>query len=168
MTGYLDQYGAGEERREKIVKRAMIAVGVLAAVSLVVVLPLWLYFQNHRQESQVKHFFELLAAQNYKDAYALWGCTDAQPCAGYPMPAFMQDWGPPAGLPNNVVVIAGQSCGSGVIVDADAGQAGDKKLWVERDSLSIGFPPFSECPRQNRISEFIRHIKYRIHGRTLK
>lgn len=167
MAGYLDQYGAGEERREKIVKRSMIAVGVLAVVFIFVAAPLWVYFYNHRQESRVKSFFELLAAKNYTEAYAMW-CTAAQPCPGYPMASFMQDWGPSSGLPDNVAVLDGQSCGTGVIVDVDAGKAGDKRLWVERDSLTIGFAPFPECPRQNRISQFIRNIKYRIHGRKFQ
>ncbi len=29
MPGYLDHYGAGEERREKTVKKALMAVGII-------------------------------------------------------------------------------------------------------------------------------------------
>ncbi len=49
MAGYLDHYGAGEERRENIVKKALIALGVL----LVIVGGVLLYiFHNFRQEHQ--------------------------------------------------------------------------------------------------------------------
>jgi hypothetical protein len=86
----------------------------------------------------------------------------------------MQDWGPPAVSIGNFEVLDGESCGSGVIVDVDAGAAGDKKLWVERDSLVLGFtPPWpnvspGQCPQGNRIADFVRNLKYRLHGRTYK
>jgi hypothetical protein len=113
-----------------------------------------------------------LATHDYKAAYALWGCTDANPCRDYPMTSFLQDWGPPAVSVSRFEVLNGDSCGSGVIVDVDAGPAGDKKLWVERDSLVIGFtPPWpnvapGECPQGNRIAVLVRNLKYRLHGRT--
>lgn len=164
MAGYLDQYGAGEEQRERTIKRivaAVVALAVLAGVLL-------FFFHDFRQERQAKRFFELLAARNYKDAYALWGCTEAQPCRDYTMSDFMQDWGPQSVPPGDFKVLDAESCGSGVIVDVDAGKAGDKKLWVERDNLALAFPPFPQCPQRNRITDFLRDIKYRLHGRTYK
>ena len=75
MGGFLEQYGAGDERRGKIVKRVVISlVALLAVVGL-----LFYCFHTFRQERQAKRFFELLAAHDYKQAYALWGCTDANP-----------------------------------------------------------------------------------------
>ena len=50
MAGYLDHYGAGEERRENIVKRALIAL----AVAIVVGGPLFYIFYNVRQEHQLE------------------------------------------------------------------------------------------------------------------
>jgi hypothetical protein len=168
MADFLEQYGAGDERRGKIVKKVVVSL-----VALLVVAGLLFYgFHTYRQERQAKRFFELLAAHDYKQAYALWGCTDANPCRDYPMTSFLQDWGPQAISVSRFEVLNGQSCGSGVIVDVDAGAAGDKKLWVERDSLVIGFlPPWpdvapGECPQGNRIANFLRDLKYRLHGRT--
>src|SRR5271157_1524988 len=89
MAGYLDRYGAGDARREKIIKRLVIALIVLVVVGG----PLLFIFHNYRQESQVKQFFHLLEAHRYQEAYALWGCTDAKPCKGYSMSRFMEDWG---------------------------------------------------------------------------
>ena len=68
MAGYLDQYGAGEERREKIIKTlviSLVALVVLGGIAFFV-------FHNYRQERQVKRFFELLQAHDYQGAYALW------------------------------------------------------------------------------------------------
>ena len=165
MADFLEQYGAGDERRGKIIKRSILSlVGLLVAAGL-----LFYGFHTFRQERQAKRFFELLTAHEYKQAYALWGCTDASPCRDYPMKSFMQDWGPPGVAVDRVQVLDGESCGSGVIVDVDAGAAGDKKLWVERDSLVLGFtPPWpnNECPQRNRIYDFVRNLKYRMHGRT--
>ena len=154
MAGYLDHYGAGEERRENIVKRAWIALAVLIVVGG----PLLYIFHNIRQESQLKQMFALLAAHDYKGAYALWGCTDAKPCPGYSMKSFMQDWGPDKGDPTKYRItgphrlltdlipqLASKSCGSGVILDVTFGNDRDV-LWIERNNLVIGFSPFPRCP----------------------
>ena len=165
MAGYLDQYGVGEERREKIIKRVVIAVVVILAVSGL----LYVFLHNYPEERQAKRFFALLQARDYKAAYALWGCTEptAKACHDYPFTEFMKDWGPDVSPVNNYDVLDGESCGSGVIVDVDAGKAGDKKLWVERDTLFLGFPPFERCPQGNRIHELWRNIRYRLRGRPL-
>ena len=163
MAGYLENYGAGDERREKITKTAVIAVlAVLAAGALA-----YFIFHNYPEERQAKRFFELLRAQDYKDAYALWGCTDAKPCRDYVMTEFMKDWGPEQGPVGAVEVLDAESCGSGVIVEIDAGKAGDKKLWVERDTRVLAFPPFERCPQGNRIHDLWRNIRYRLHGRPV-
>ncbi|HWB82690.1 MAG TPA: hypothetical protein VG675_01035 [Bryobacteraceae bacterium] len=162
MAGYLDQYGAGDERREKITKTVIVSIigaAILAGV-------LYLVFHNHSEERQVERFFQLLSAHDYEGAYALWGCTPNRPCTGYPMDEFMKDWNDPSAPVTNVVIRDVQSCGSGVIVDVDTGKAGVKKLWVERQTLNVGFSPFPECPHHNRIADILRSWKYRMHGWT--
>jgi hypothetical protein len=163
MAGYLDQYGAGEERREKITKRVVIAVLALLVVSGLV----YAIFHNYPEERQAKRFFDFLEARNYQAAYALWGCTESKPCRDYPFTEFMKDWGPDVSPVHDADVLDGESCGSGVIVDVDAGKAGDKKLWVERSTRVLGFPPFERCPQGNRIHDFWRNIRYRLHGRPI-
>jgi len=130
MADFLEQYGAGDERRGKIIKRVVISL----AAGLVVAGLLFYGFHTFRQERQAKRFFELVAAHDYKQAYALWGCTDANPCRDYPMTSFLQDWGPQAISGSRFEVLNGESCGSGVIVDVDAGAAGDSTF----DSSSTG------------------------------
>jgi hypothetical protein len=163
MAGYLDQYGAGDERRAKIVRNLAIAVVLLLVAGSV----LLYIFHNHRQERQVQRFFDLLDGRDYQGAYALWVRTDSDR-RGYPFSAFMQDWGADAVPPGRFEVLDGESCGSGVIVDVDTGKAGGKRLWVEREDLVIGFPPpgMERCPHRNRIADWLRGIKYRLHGRT--
>ena len=142
MAGYLDQYGVGDARREKIIKTLAIALVALIVVGG----PLLFIFHNYRQESQVKQFFKLLEARQYKEAYALWGCTDAKPCAGYDMRRFMEDWGPDKTNASSVHIERSRSCGSGVILTVDVDKNRQEKLWVQRDDLTIGFSPLPGCP----------------------
>jgi len=162
MAGYLDQYGIGDERREKRTKLFLI----LGACALLLLF-LWFFFfvwdktevlraepvarlaqilRNHRQESRVKNFFELLRRQDYKAAYALWNCTDEHPCRDYAFTEFMKDWGPasPRGAARYTIPKS-RSCGSGVIVTVDFGQSQEDALWVQRSDLTIGFSPFPIC-----------------------
>jgi hypothetical protein len=163
MASYLDQYGAGDVRRIRIVKLLAIAlVAVLVVGGIVAYL-----LHTRRQEQQVKLFFDLLARQDYQTAYGLWVRTESDR-QGYPYNAFMQDWGPQAVPLGKVEVLDGESCGSGVLVHVDTGKSGSKRLWVERDDLVIAFPPpgMERCPKRNRIADWLRRIKYRMHGRT--
>jgi hypothetical protein len=93
----------------------------------------------------VSQFFSLLAAHDYKGAYALWGCTDAKPCAGYSLQTFMGDWGPAKGDPNRYKITHSRSCGSGVILTVDFGNE-PEILWVQRNDLTMSFSPFPGCP----------------------
>ena len=116
MAGYLDQYGAGEERREKIIKNlviSLVALVVLGGIAFFV-------FHNYRQEHQVKRFFELLQAHDYQGAYALWVRTRERPARAIRFTAFMQDWGPQSGHRDvsNFRISKSRSCGSG---DPDSG-----------------------------------------------
>jgi hypothetical protein len=137
MAGYLDQYGAADARREKIIRRLVISVVTIAVAAGV----LMFVFHNYRQERQVKKFFELLAAHDYKDAHAMFN-----PGPGYPMSSFLRDWAPEAGEVNNFRIVKSRSCGSGVILTVRYGKDREQVLWVQRDDLSLGFSPFPACP----------------------
>lgn len=141
---YLDNYGAGEERRIKIFKTiafTLISVVVLGGI-------LFFVFHNFREEQRVKKFLALLAAHDYKTAYVMFGCTDAKPCTAYAFDKFMEDWGPASGKtdPVNARITKSRSCGSGVILTVDFGKSQQEMLWVERKDMVIGFPPFQGCP----------------------
>jgi len=145
MAGYLDQYGAGEERREKIIKTLVLSLVVLAIAGG----SLFFIFHNYREERQVRQFFDNLASHNYKAAYALFGCTDAKPCRDYQFGQFMEDWGPNSDRkdPSNYRISRSRSCGSGVILTVDFGKNQQERLWVERKDMTVGFSPFPGCPK---------------------
>jgi hypothetical protein len=162
MAGYLDHYGAGEERREKRI-RLFLTLGACALLALF----LWFFFfvwdkteilraepvarlaqvlRNHREESRVKNFFDLLQRRDYKAAYALWNCTDAHPCRDYAFTEFMKDWGPSSpGAAASYAIPKSRSCGSGVIVTVDLSHNQQDALWVQRSDLTIGFSPYPVC-----------------------
>jgi hypothetical protein len=147
MAGYLEQYGAGEEQRERRAKIVKIVAITLVAVVLISG-ALFFNFHNYREERQVKQFLSRLDARDYKAAYALFGCTDAAPCRYYPFDKFMEDWGPNSGHSGFAAarITRSRSCGSGVLLTVDYGQSRQEKLWVERRDMSIGFPPVQGCP----------------------
>ena len=162
MAGYLDNYGAGDERRARNLKVAVISVIGFAVLSAF----LYFFFHNYREEHQVKRFYQLLAARDYQAAYGMWVSSD-QDRRDYTMESFMQDWGPSEDV-HNFDILDAESCGKSVIVDADLGPAGEKKVWVKRENLLLGSPPYDQCIEQNRINNLYRNIKYRLHGRTYK
>ena len=90
MAGYLDQYGAGEERRNRIIFRTIMAVLILAVSGTLG----WYLLLNHHQESVVKSFIAALKNHDTQGAYRIWGCTAAKPCPDYNYDKFLQDWGP--------------------------------------------------------------------------
>src|SRR5580658_8741508 len=106
MAGYMDGYGAGDERRARIVKLtaiSLVSVAILGGL-------LYFFFRNYSQEHQARRFFELLEAHNYQAAYNMWVSSDAER-TGYPMSAFMQDWGPQAMDVHNFTIMDAESCG---------------------------------------------------------
>ncbi len=162
MPGYLDQYGAGDERREKRTRLLLILGGIAALlVFLWFILFVWdkteilrlqsvarlsQILRNHKQENRVKSFYDLLQRHDYKAAYALWNCTEEHPCRDYSFNEFMKDWGPGgAHGSGNPAIVRSRSCGSGVIVTVDSGQNQEDILWVQRSDLTIGFSPFPVC-----------------------
>jgi hypothetical protein len=176
MAGLLEgDYGAGEERRARVIKIVVVSVLALTAIAGTVCF----FFHNYRQEQQVEQFMKLLKARDYQGAYNLWTGSDSAR-ARYPMSDFMQDWGPPVDV-SGYAILDAESCDNSVIVDVDAGHAGDRKVWVERASLSMSFPPNEAgCvqvlvdgrgnllyrDKHNQIYEWFRNVRYRLRGRT--
>ena len=89
MSDFLSGYGAGEERRSKIVWRSIAAVAAVLVVAAI----LYFTFRGYRQKKRVESFLELLGRQDFQAAYQLWGCTSAAPCRDYSFDRFMEDWG---------------------------------------------------------------------------
>ncbi len=143
MAGFLDNYGAGEERREKIVKRTLL--GALAA--LVVALSLYFFFRNWNEDRQLRLFLDLLKKQDYQTAYRLWGCTPDKPCRDYQFDRFLEDWGPknPRGNAATARIAKTRSCSGGVIYTLEYGKEESVLVWVDRKDRTLGFAPWPVC-----------------------
>jgi hypothetical protein len=148
MASYLEAYGAAEQHRARIIgilKTSSIILGCVLVAGLI----LYGVFKNYGEEQRAKTFLSLLKAGNYSAAYALWGCTDSQPCPDYPFAKFQEDWGPKSEHANQAAAHIGlsQSCGSGVVIRLDYKATEEPvSLWVERDTGAISFAPWPECP----------------------
>lgn len=143
MAGYLESYGAGEERREKIAKRLLL--GALAALVLAAVL--YFMFRNWREDRQVRLFLELAKKQDYQAAYRLWGCSPETPCRDYQFDKFLEDWGPknPRGDIARARITKTRSCATGVIYTLEYGPDEPLLLWVGRNDRILSFAPWPSC-----------------------
>ncbi len=153
MPGYLDQYGAGEERRNRIVAlsiSSLLAVVILSALG-------WYLLEHHHQESQVKAFMAALRSGEYQTAYKVWGCTDQKPCRQYTFKNLMEDWGGPGAaaqanaVPDPAVlgILDSESCNNGVLITIQVNKTRRETLWASVAEDGLGFAPYPICPRKN-------------------
>jgi hypothetical protein len=141
MAGYLQNYGAGEEHRNRIVK--FIILGVLAA--LILALAAYLFLHNRSEEKTVEHFLAQVNAHDYKDAYVTWGCTEANPCRNYDYARFLEDWGPKTKATSPWKIATVEGCNAFVTVNVTADGAALQSLGVERGARTVSYAPSSEC-----------------------
>ena len=173
MSSYLEAYGAAEQQRAHrlhLLKNSSIVLACLLVVGVI----LYAIFKNYGQERQAKTFVSLLAAHDYPNAYKMWGCTDAHPCPEYPLAKFLEDWGPKSAHADqssaSIKFFSGSdSCGSGVVVRIDyTGSVETVPVWVERDTGTISFSPWPECPgRHLHVGAFLLSVVGRL-GASLK
>jgi hypothetical protein len=146
MAGYLDQYGAGEERRNRIIIRS-----ILGFVILVIAVALgWYLTLNHHQESVVKSFIAALKRKDTEGAYRIWGCTSSHPCPDYSYNQFLKDWGPgPNGPDLSVIGLSdSEECNNAAMLTVQVNPTRVEQLWLDKDSDLISFAPFPICPQQ--------------------
>lgn len=143
MPEFMEGYGVEDARRERWRKRALL--GLIAG--LIVSGILYFKFRNFREERQVTEFLDLLTRQDYKAAYALWGCTDANPCPDYALDKFMEDWGPksPQADVKSMREVSTKSCTSGIIKTLKFGNNPEVQLWVSRGDRILSFAPWPIC-----------------------
>lgn len=150
MAGYLDQYGEGEDKRNKL-----IAISVASFLALLLFGSLgWYLLRNHHEESVAKSFVNALRAGDLPGAYRAWGCTSEKPCSAYSFDKFQEDWAPknnPAD-PSILGVSDSESCGSGVLLTVQVNRAREEKLWVEKGTDGISYAPYPVCPHKSPFS----------------
>ncbi len=141
MGGYLQTYGAGEERRNRIIK--WIILGCIAALILAWIL--YLVFHNYSEKQAVKKFLAEVNSHNYQQAYSDWGCTAAKPCPNYDYKRFLEDWGPDKKITSPWQIASVDGCKSFVTVNVKAAGAELQSLGVERGTDTIMYAPAPEC-----------------------
>lgn len=141
MSGFLDDYGVSDLRRERIVRRLVIA----AAVLIVGAIAGYFILRTYPAKRQVKAFLDDLRNHDYQTAYRAWGC--GQPCRDYPFKSFLEDWGPKSEFADvaKASVKKTRFCNSGVIVTLDAPSGREVPLWYERSDGTLGFAPWPVC-----------------------
>ena len=143
MAGYLDNYGASDAKRERGMKRIL-----LAALGIVVVsLGGYWFLHDFHEKRQVSRFMSLLEEKKYEDAYRLWGCDPAKPCRDYSLVKFMEDWGPKSEHADiaQASVRRTRSCDAGIIQILQFKPGDEVLLYVDRQTRTIGFSPFNYC-----------------------
>jgi hypothetical protein len=152
MPGYLDTYGAGEEQRNRIIIRSVVAVVVIAVAGSLG----WYLLKNHHQESVVKTFVDALRRGDYQTAYRDWGCTPQKPCSAYSFNSFMSDWGNGAAAnapdPGILGITDSESCNTGVLLTVSVDSTRTEKLWVNKSSDAISFAPYPICPHKGSFA----------------
>lgn len=139
MTSFMEEYGEGEERRGRLIRRIVAAVLAATLIGLVG----YLFFRNYSEKSLVKKFASELNAKQFDQAYRTWGCTDSVPCRDYTYQRFLQDWGPDKAKSEWKVTDL-DGCPTGVIVTVSGGPE-PAPLWVDRGGHTLGFSPWPEC-----------------------
>ncbi len=136
---YLGGYGTKGLLAERILK-----IIVLTLVLAAVLGPIYyVFFRNWPEERLAKRFFDQLRAEQYAEAYRLWGCSVEEPCRYYPYDEFLEDWGPqaPYGKLNEYSIGRSYTQPNGVILRYQInGEEGDP-LWVELEPPKINFAP---------------------------
>lgn len=143
MAGYMEGYGAGDEVRDRWIKRLLYVV--LPAALLLT--GAFFYFRTWTQERTLDAFLDALRQQKYEEAYAMW-CTAERPCRHYPLEKFKDDWGPEGQYKDLAALQIGSVdyCGDGVVFEATYPNTDDFGLWVERSTNLISFAPWQRCP----------------------
>jgi len=168
MSDFLSGYGVEQERRERLIKRAVLAVVTLLVLGGATHLAL----RTYSARRHVNQFLEHLRRQDYQSAYRMWGCTETSPCRDYTFQKFMEDWGPNSPHANaqaaRIRNMSARSCGPGVLYTLGTlaahalGERGcdcgtgvihtvtfpggeEVALWYERKDQTLGFAPWPAC-----------------------
>lgn len=152
MAEFLSGFGVKDQKRETRNKRI-----VLAVVGLAVFGGIFYYFaRTFTEERTVSRFVSLLTSQDYKGAYAMWGCTEQAPCRDYKFERFMEDWGPksPYPQPAEIERVLAEPCGNAVWVTIKTAKTEELGLAVDGETRQLSFTPATRCPGTIRVREF--------------
>jgi hypothetical protein len=161
MSGYLDQYGVADAKREGTIKKIVLSTLAVLIIGGVGYLSYVFFFRTWSQERTVKEFLSTLSNKDYAGAYRMWGCTPDTPCKLYDTQKFDEDWGPKSHYANATAAKVQESdfCDTGVIVNVTFPGADPVALWVDRSTGVISFAAWPECPgRRWRFRQFFKNL----------
>lgn len=141
MGSYLQQYGAGDERRSRIIKIIVFSCLGIAILAIAA----YLFFHNYPEKQVVKNFLAQVNSRQYDRAYQDWGCTTAHPCPNYDFHRFMEDWGPDQKTSSPWKIASVDGCRTFVTINVQAEGAQLQSLSVQRDNHSLSYAPAPEC-----------------------
>ena len=168
MPGYLDQYGAGEEERNRLILHS-----IAAAIAIAAFIALgWYLLKNHHQESVVKTFLADVRRADYQTAYRDWGCISDKSCSGYTFDKFSEDWGAKAkdGAPDPAIlgITDSESCNNGVLLTVAVNGTRQERLWVDKAADGISFAPYPICPFKSPFAIMMHRTIGRLRKPLLK
>lgn len=168
MPGYLDQYGAGEEERNRLIIRLIVGTVTVVAVTALG----WYLLKNHHQESIVKTFLGDVRRGDYQAAYRDWGCMTDKSCSSYTFDKFSEDWGAKAkdGAPDPGIlgITDSESCNNGVLLTVAVNATRQERLWVDKSGDSITFAPYPICPFKSPFAIMMHRTIGRLRKPLLK
>lgn len=155
MGSYLQNYGAGEESRNQIIKRT-----VLITIAVVIVGSIcYFIFHNYPEKQLVKRFLAELNQHEYKKAYSTWNCAADQTCRSYDYQSFLQDWGPDKHISSPWKIASVDGCSAFVTINVQAQGSELESLSVTRGVNGIGFAPAPECQEKKiRLGQFFHRL----------
>lgn len=155
MGGYLQNYGAGEERRNRNIKILVVSFLGLLILSWV----LYLIFHNYSEKRTVNRFLAEVNRHDYATAYVDWGCTEASPCKNYDYKRFLADWGPNPKITAPWKIASVDGCKAFVTVNVKAPGSELQSLGVQRGTKTLMYAPAPECQEpQWRWKQFFDRI----------
>jgi hypothetical protein len=156
MAGYMEGYGAGDERRSFWIKR-IVFIGVPAVL---IAVGAYFYFRTWSEERTMNRFLAALEQKKYDEAYGMW-CNAQHPCRYYPPDKFNEDWGP-SGLYGNVSQLKLETvdfCDSEVVFQYTYPKTEPFGLSVKRSTDVISFFPYARCPGKHlQIGSIFRRL----------
>ncbi len=155
MGAYLQNYGAGEDRRNSIIKRIVL----ISLAIIVVACTLFFILHNYPEKQLVKHFLTEVNDKQYKNAYKTWNCAASGTCRDYDYQRFVQDWGPSKNISSPWKIASVDGCTAFVTINVQAGGAELQSLSVNRGSNGIGYAPSPECMEKKiRLGRFFHRL----------
>ena len=157
MSGYLQNYGVGEERRNRIIKWL-----IISGVSVVSDRrgSRYLFLHNYFETQTVKTFLAEVNSRQYDAAYHDWGCSELpRRVRTTTTKDFWKTGGPEKKTTSPWKVESVEGCTSFVTVNVQAQGSELQSLGVLRGAKTVMYAPSPECQEKTwRWKQFFHRL----------